>query len=133
MNQLEKFIQAELQKLDRDLFLDKELYGNTVMHCVKYNIGSGHPPLRVLDWHMDNKALPLSSSIIDRVKSFEGDITQSVAEVKRNNEAKKLALNKEVQDVMETISDEFDKSAKRLHMSGPWSRKRDQSAYKKPS
>jgi len=133
MSQLEDFIQRELQNLDRDLFLDKDRYQDTIMYSVKYNIGSGHPPLRVLDWHMDNKALPLSATIIDRVKSFEGDITQSIAEVKRNNELKKLQASKEMHDVFETIQDEFQKSSKRLFMTGPWSRKRDQSAYKDPN
>lgn len=130
--QLEKQIQAELTKLDRDLFLDKDNYHGAIMYSVKYNVGSGHPPLRVLDWHSGNKALPLSAGIVDRVKSFEGDITSAIAEVKRNNEAKKLAAREDMLEIFGTIEDEFTKSSKVLHRSGPWKIGSDVTAYKAP-
>lgn len=135
MNLLESQIQRELQGLDRDLFLDKEIarlgeFSGAIMYCVKYNVGSGHPPLRVLDWHSAGVPLPLSPAIIDRVKMFEGDITDAIAEVKRNNEQKKLEVIHAFEETVDEIAQEFEKSSKVLHRSGPWKPKYDVTAYR---
>lgn len=130
---LERYIQNELNKLDLDLFLDKDWYGDTLFWTVKYSIGSGHPPLTVVEWAVGGHPLPLSTSIVDKVKQQEGDIREAIRSATVNNAIQKARVQKEADEIMETISDEFEKSAKRLHLSGPWSPGKDTTAYKKPS
>lgn len=129
---LERFVQSELNKLDPDLFLDKEWWQDTLVYVVKYNIGSGEPPFTVLEWMVAGHPLPLSSSIIDRVKQQEGDIRDAIREATVNNAVKKAGIKKDMEQIQETIAEEFEKSSKVLHRSGPWASKHDVTAYKRP-
>jgi hypothetical protein len=123
---IEKLIQQELNLLDPDLFLDKELVQGSVMYRVKYNIGSGELPLDV------TPPLPLSTSIVDVVRRQEGDIRDAINHAKVNNALIKANIKKENDTVIETIQKEFEKSAKVLHRSGPWKIGSDVTAYKTP-
>ena len=130
---LERYVQNELNKLDPDLFLDKEWYQGTLCYTVKYNIGSGHAPLKVLDWAVGGQPLPLSPSLVDRVKQQEGDIREAISHATVNNAVMAMRARKEMEEVAEIISDEFEKSAKVLHRAGPWKSKYDVTAYKPPT
>jgi hypothetical protein len=123
---LEKLIQQELNLLDPDLFLDKELVQGSVMYVVKYNIGSGEMPLPV------TQPLPLSTSIVDVVKRQEGDIREAIRSATLNNAIKKMKAKQEMDEMIESSQKEFEKSAKVLHRSGPWKIGSDVTAYKTP-
>ena len=125
-------MQDELNKLDPDLFLDKEWHRDTLVYVVKYNIGSGHPPLTVYTWMVGDEPLPLSTSIIDAVKRQEGDIRDAIRSATVNNALIRAGMKKEADEIMETISDEFEKSSKVLHRAGPWKSKYDVTAYQPP-
>lgn len=111
MDTLEKQIQNELNKLDRDLFLDKLKHPlhDYVYYAVRYNIGSGAEPFTSVEWKDEHGPIPLSLSIVDFVKRNEGDIREDLAKVKANNAAKKELARQGLLQDLEDAAREFHK------------------------
>lgn len=114
MESLEKRVDAELKKLDPDLFLDKEWdhYRKCVYYTVKYNIGSGVEPFVSVDWRDEHGPIPLSLIVVDFVKRNEGDIREDLAKVKANNAAKKEQARQAALEGYEEAAREFAKLEK---------------------
>jgi hypothetical protein len=123
---LEKKIQNRLNELDLNLFLDKDVIGNTLYYSVKILHKVGDEPNQILLWADPlGRPLPLSEEIITNVRAQEGDIRDAIAQVKANNAAiKELHRQKRHQETDERAK-EMEKSAKILHRSGPWAPKHD--------
>ena len=100
----ERRVNEELQRLDRFLFLDKELepygpHGPYVYLVVKHHIGSGVPPVPVLEWRDRDGPWPLTMEIVERVKRREGRLEDAVAKAVAANERKR-------QQTVEKVGDE---------------------------
>ena len=69
----EREIQAELQRLDPELVLDKEWTGSgRLLYSVRRSRGD-LPPEPILWWTDElNRPLPLSHGIVERLRSLEG-------------------------------------------------------------
>ena len=96
-------VQRELQKLDRGLFLDPEIefhgpYGKYLYWTVKHHIGSGQPPIPVLEWRDYNGPKPLTFAIVEAVKRREGGLEDAVRKVLAANEKKRQETEKQVGD-----------------------------------
>ena len=135
---LERQIQNELHRLDRNLFLDKEIRDGKVLWMVREVPNRDFRPdefFTIFEWSdVYGNPLPLSLSIVDRVKILQGgNIKTALNKVNNNNNSIKEQNIREKLEIQETISREFQKSAKRLHISGPWAPKHDVTAYKKLS
>lgn len=137
---IEEFIQKEIQKLDPDLFLDKEIIDGQIVYLVKWWDRNSTPvPYTVVEWSLHGvpvayggTPLPLSTDILYEVERQREPITDRLREVKLNNYLKREERRKDIDDAVETIAREFEKSSKRLHISGPWSPGKDVTAYKSP-
>lgn len=127
---LEGLIQKELELLDLNLFLDKEIEHGSVIYKVKLAATLNEPPYEVLSWDVGGYPLPLSLDLVARVRAQEGDIREAIQTITVNNAVKRAKIQSEVDDIAETISKEFEKSSKRLHISGPWASRFDVTAYK---
>lgn len=89
-----RHIQAELTRLDPLLFLDPEVEphgprGPYVYLTVKQHVGSGHPPVTVLEWRGSEGPWPLTYAIVEQVKRQEGAIATAYVEAVAANELKR--------------------------------------------
>jgi hypothetical protein len=68
-------ITRELRSIDQRLFLEKQItYQGDAVWCVVCDIGSGQPPVTLLEYRdRDREPIPLDSGIIDRVRRMERD------------------------------------------------------------
>lgn len=108
---LERLIQKELEKLDYDLFLDKErhpVYGY-VYYSVKQFVPNAKP-LSVVEWRMGNEPLPLSMDIVQQVRAQEGDIREAIKAATVNNAARKELMRQERLKEQDEIIEEWQKS-----------------------
>ena len=95
----EKTIQAELTRLDPLLFLDPEVEpGRFVYWTVKQHVGSGHPPVCVLEWRDRDKPWPLTHAIVEHVRRREGAIATAYVEAAAANELKRQKTIEKVGD-----------------------------------
>lgn len=90
----ERTIDKALKQLDPSLFLDKEYepigpQGPFVFFCVKNWVGSGHPPIPVLDWRTESGPKPLSHALVEQVKRQEGRMAQALREAEKANQKKR--------------------------------------------
>lgn len=107
----EKQIQKELTALDHDLFLDKEWSALSGVHYkVKRLMPDGIAPLTVVDWREGTYPLPLSLSLVDKVRSQEGDIREAIRDATANNAARKELARQERLQASEDIIDEWSKN-----------------------
>lgn len=104
-----KRINAELQRLDRALFLDFENvppYG--LVAIVKEHLGSAVRPLEVLVWQEpDGRPKPLCMALVDEVKRQAS--TRGMNAVKKAaaaNRARKDKVHQQAQAAMDDIHDE---------------------------
>lgn len=70
------WVQLELKKLDRALFLEKQItLDNEEVWCVCVDVGLDQPPVTLLEWRDDDgRPLPyLSERLVHRVGSMERD------------------------------------------------------------
>jgi hypothetical protein len=76
----EQAVQRELQKRDRLLFLDKEIYEGRLLYSVKF-YQPDQEPLLVLWWHDEyGQPLPLTSGLVDKLDSLRKEVSSPAAE-----------------------------------------------------
>lgn len=112
-NSLEKEVQRELEYLDLELFLDYDrhpAYG-FLYYSVKRMMPNA-APLTVVDWCVGSTPLPLSLDIVDRVRSQEGDIRESITAATVNNAARKELQRQERLKQQEEVIEEWQKSGR---------------------
>ena len=110
-------VQRALDRLDRNLFLDQELepigpYGPFVFWVVKHHIGSGHPPISVLEWKDNNGPWPLTMAIVERVRREDRSHEVIFKEILAKNEAKRKAAEQAAGEAAEQIAREGYSSAR---------------------
>ena len=109
MKALENQIQKELTYLDHGLFLDKEWSPFGYVYYSVKMVVDGAAPLTVLDWRDGNTPLPLSMSVVDRVRSQEGDIREAIRDATVNNAAQKECRRQARLEAIENIVDDWSK------------------------
>jgi hypothetical protein len=111
---LEKRVDAELKKLDPDLYLDKErdVLDGYIYYTVRYFIGSGVEPFTSVEWKDAHGPIDLSLNIIEFVKRNEGDIREDIAKVTAHNAAIKEKARMERDAAYEEVVKEFAKLEK---------------------
>lgn len=117
----EKLVKRALRATDPDLSLVEywHPYGFHV-YAVKYDIGFGVEPLQPLTWvGGDGKPLPLSLSLVDRLRSQEGDVSQAIRSATRNNIEKKKRARAERMAVQEDLIEEYHRWDKRGFVKQP--------------
>jgi hypothetical protein len=112
----EKTVARALRRLDDRLFLDPEVethgpYGPYVYMTVKHHIGSGHPPICVLEWRDAHGPKPLSLALVEQVKRQEGRMATAVKEVIEANARKREEAIRAVGDGSYDVVMEGGKSA----------------------
>jgi hypothetical protein len=105
---LEKQIDAELKKIDPDLYLDKHLFEGHIFWTVRFRGLEGEEPYYVaaapeLSWHL-----------VSQVRMNEGDITEAIQRVKTNNFVKKEEAKKELHQKMDEAAAEHNQSTGKL-------------------
>ena len=111
----EKLVKAALRATDPDLRLVEfwHPYGFNV-YAVEYDIGPDVDPLRPVVWvDPSGRPLPLSLSLVDRLRSQEGDIGQAIRSATKNNIAKKARAREERMAIQEDLIQEYHKWDKR--------------------
>lgn len=84
------WVQVELKKLDRALFLEKQItLDNEEVWCVCVDVGLDEPPLTLLEWRDDDgRPIPyLSERLVHRVGSMERDARALKLRVQAANDA----------------------------------------------
>lgn len=120
MTGLEKEIQKELQYLDYDLFLDKEIhpvYG-FLFYSVKHRV-NGSAPISVVNWCVGSTPLPLSMDIVAQVRAQEGDIRDSIKAATVANAVRKEKLRQERIKLQEEVIEEWQKSGRSTGVPAP--------------
>lgn len=112
MNLEEKRVQEGLAQLDPLLFLDKVWSRlGYVYWTVKRQMPDGVEPLTVVEWcGEDGWPLPLSLSLVDQVRSQEGDIRDAISQATANNAARKELARQEKERMRNEAIDEYQKS-----------------------
>lgn len=105
-------INRELQRLDRNLFLDYENvrpYG--LVPIIKEHVGSGVAPLEVLRWQDDDgRPRPVCAAMIDTLKrQAETRGIDAVRKAAEANRARKDRMHAEARDDLDAIHDEHRK------------------------
>ncbi len=107
-------IDRALERLERGLFLDPEIdpsFG-CLFWTVKHWIGSGQPPLLVLDWRTeDGEPLPLSFALVEQVKRQEGRADGAAERALAANERLKAQAQREVEDARDEIAADFERGS----------------------
>lgn len=110
-------VQRALQRLDRDLFLDQEVEPNGprgayVYFVVKHWIGSGAPPVPVLEWRDWRGPWPLSMGIVEQVKRREGALAGSFDRIIEANQKKRQQAVDATGDGVEEVARDGYRSAR---------------------
>jgi hypothetical protein len=124
----EKRVQMALTALDPDLFLDKRFdpVRKLIYYAVCHIIEPGTEPYVAVDWRTpEGLPKPLSLDLVDQVRSQEGSIKEALTQAMVNNAALKELRRQELETQVQESLEWADQSKKRLHISGPWSRKAD--------
>ena len=107
----EKQVQNALSRLDPLLFLDKRWSAfSGLYYCVCRRMEDGSEPLVVVDWREGVHPKPLSLDLVDRVRSQEGDISESIAVSIANNAARKELLRQEREKRQDEAIEDWQKS-----------------------
>lgn len=107
----ENQIQKALNNLDRDLFLDKRHSPLSGVYYVVCYPAPGEPMI-VVDWREGIHPKPLSLDLVDRVRSQEGDISESIAQATANNAARKELMRQKRLQEQEEVVEEWQKSGR---------------------
>ena len=111
----ERLVKRALRATDPDLSLVEywHPFGFHV-YAVDYDIGMLEEPLRPLTWvGGDGKPLPLSLSLVDRLRSQEGDVSQAIRSATANNIEKKKRAREERMAVQADLIEEYHRWDKR--------------------
>lgn len=103
----EKQVQQALQALDPLLFLDKRWSPfSGVYYCACRHMEDGSEPFVAVDWRDGTHPKPLSLDLVDRVRSQEGNISESISLATAHNAARKeLARQARLKEQEEIIED----------------------------
>jgi hypothetical protein len=104
----EKQIQAELNKLEGGLFLDKEVdsYGR-VYYCIKHFPKGAIYPFKAVDWRdPEGNPKPLSADLLSQLYSQEGSIAEAAKQAIVENAVKKELEKKNLAQMAEEIAHE---------------------------
>lgn len=91
-------VQAELQKLDDRLFLEKQItMANEEVWCVVVNVGLDQPPVTLMEWRDESgEPIPyLTDRIVSRVAAMERDGHKLYAKVIQAN-ADKVEIDRKI-------------------------------------
>jgi hypothetical protein len=125
----ERSVQAELDALDGDLFLDKEWDNGVIVYSIKHIIERGTAPYTALEWRdPEGRPLGLDESkyglnIIQTLRSQEGSIKEALNEAIVHNAVLKEEARQAVLQEREDRLKWIEKSSKRLGLYGPWENK----------
>lgn len=106
----EASIQAELNRMDGGLFLDKEAdrYGR-VIYKVKHFVQGVVSPYTALEWiYPDGNPKPLSEDLISALRAQEGSIQEATTQAIVNNAAKKELERQRMHTAVDDLTHEFD-------------------------
>jgi hypothetical protein len=108
----ERQIQAELDRMDGGLFLDKEAdeYGR-IFYSVKHHLQGSVSPYTALKWtYPDGNPKPLSEDLLVALRAQEGSIQEALTQAMVNNAAlRELQRQQADKEAME-IAEEWDKT-----------------------
>jgi hypothetical protein len=104
-----KEVTRALRRLDPDLFLDKEYEpmgprGPYVYLVVKHWIGSGAPPVPVLEWRDAYGPKPITLGIVEEVRRKEGAMDGAFKKVIEANALKKQKTEEASGEAFEDIA-----------------------------
>ena len=105
----EATIQRALNDVDPDLFLDKRHSAFSGVYYVVCYPAPGEPMI-VVDWREGVHPKPLSLDLVDRVRSQEGDIRESIAQATVNNAARKELVRQERLSKQDEAIEDWQKS-----------------------
>lgn len=105
---LEKQIDAELKKIDPDLFLDKHYFEGHIFWTVRWKAPGAEEPMYVA------AAPELTWQLVSDVRLNEGGIQEAISKVKANNAAKKEAAKQELFNAIDEAASEHDRSTGKL-------------------
>lgn len=110
-------VQRALDRLDRELFLDKELSpigprGPYVYYVVKHHIGSGVPPIAVLEWRDESGPWPLTMAIVEKVRRTDEPWEKKYKRILDANEKKRQEAINAVGEGSESVAREGYKSVR---------------------
>ncbi len=99
----EDAVARALRRLDPSLFLDPELEpygprGAYVYMTVKQHVGSGYPPIPVLEWRDSRGPWPLSMALVEKVRRREWAMVGAVEAVVRANKDRMEKASRDVGD-----------------------------------
>lgn len=126
----EQRIQAELDKLDRSLFLDKEIAPNGprgayVYYIVKEWLGDQAPPVPVVSWKDPDGPRPLTMALVEQVKRQEKRDEKLLERVHAANAELEQRAQDESDEHYDGIVRDFERAARSGgHFSGPVPRSR---------
>jgi hypothetical protein len=110
----QRLVRRALRSVDPDLYLEEEWSSLGFPYwAIKYPIGEGIEPLRPVAWLNNGKPLPLSLSIVDKLRHQEGDITEAITQAKATNIAIKEKARAERMAVQEDLIQEYHRWDKR--------------------
>lgn len=110
----QRLVRRALKSVDPALYLDEEWSSLGFPYwSVKHSIGEDTDPLTAVHWVAGGKPLPLSLSIVDKLRRQEGDISEAIKSATANNIARKEASRQERIREQEDLIQEYHKWDKR--------------------
>ena len=109
-----------MRSVDPDLYLvEKWSSLNFPYWAIDYPIGEGIEPFTPVHWVHDGKPLPLSLSLVDKLRRQEGDVTEAIKQATARNIALKEAARQERIQEQESLIEEYHKWDKRGFVKKP--------------
>ncbi len=115
-----RLVKRALRGVDPDLYLDEKWSSHGFPYFViMFPIGEGLPPFEPVQWVHDGQPLPLSLSIVDRLRYQEGDVTEAIQQATAANHARKEAARQERMAQQEDLIQEYHNWDKRGFVKKP--------------
>jgi hypothetical protein len=103
-----RLVKRALRSVDPSLYLDEKWSSHGFPYFViMFPIGEDVPPFEPVQWVHDGKPLPLSLSIVDKLRHQEGDVTEAIKQATATNFARKEAARQERMAEQEGLIQEY--------------------------
>jgi hypothetical protein len=110
----QRLVRRALRQVDPSLYLEEEWSSlGFPFWAIKFPIGEGIEPLRPVAWVHNGTPLPLSLSIVDKLRNQEGDISEAIQQATATNRARKEAARAQRIQEQEDLIAEYHKWDKR--------------------
>jgi hypothetical protein len=103
-----RLVKRALRSVDPSLYLDEEWSSLGFPYWViKFPIGEGMEPFTPVHWTHNGTPLPLSLSIVDKLRHQEGDVTEAIQQATASNLARKEAARQERMAIQADLIQEY--------------------------